>query len=161
MTEPKSPETPGMSEGLTKFVDAAEAAAATLPSSASVPDDPLTALVDDYYTAYIARDAADDARDEAGLKANDSDPEATCAQDSALLSERVHMSSVFEDVGTLTPNREQISRYSQYSPSEANKLTKVVMQHLEEYGDRCIAAFEAQGWPEKQAESGRSTPGSS
>ena len=27
-----------------------------------------------------------------------------------------------------------------------------MMEHLKKYGERCIAAFEAQGWPEKQAE---------
>ena len=49
---PEKPETPGMAEVSAEFVAEAEAATATPPSSASVPDDPLIALGEQWKEAY-------------------------------------------------------------------------------------------------------------
>ena len=154
MTENRKPETPGMSEVSAKFVDEAEAAAGVHPSSASVPDDKLTALAVDYYAAYICRDAADDALEEVAHQAEKSDSEAIRIEGVPTSGgpDRLFLPFLFDSAGTLTPSREQVSQYCQHSPSVADELTEAVMRHLEEYGERCVAALEATGWPEKHAE---------
>ncbi len=151
MTEDRKTKIPGMAEVSGKFEHAAEAAAGAPPSSTGVADDLLTALVVDYYAAYIARDAADAAREEVGNKAAKSDSEAARIKDGSLTPGGVYLSLVFDHAGTLTPTREQVSRYSSAFPP-ADKHTEAVMQHLAKYGERCVAAFEAAGWPERQAE---------
>ena len=50
--KPEKPTTPGMAEVSAKFVHEAEAATATPPSSASLPDDPLIALGEQWQEAH-------------------------------------------------------------------------------------------------------------
>ena len=150
MTEDRKPAKPGMSEVSPKFVDEAEAATAAPPSSVSVTDNLLVALAADYYAAYIARDAATDAREEVEHLAEKSDSEAVQIETAALPSGdpgSLFLPFLFDKAGTLTPTREQVSQYC-----DTDKLTEAVMRHLEEYGERCVAALEAAGWPEKQVE---------
>ena len=132
--KPEKPEIPGMSEVSPKFVHEAEAATAAPPSSASVPDDSLTALAVDYYAAYIARDAADGAREEVEHQAENLDGEAIRIEIAALSlggPDRFFLPFMFDQAGTLTPTREQVSQYC-----DKEKLTEAVMQHLEKYGER-------------------------
>ena len=154
MTEDRKPETPGMSEVSAKLTDETEAATTAPPSSVSVTDNLLVALAADYYAAYIARDAATDAREEVEHLAEKSDSEAIRIEGVPTSGgpDRLFLPFLFDSAGTLTPSREQVSQYCQHSPSVADELTETVMRHLEEYGERCVAALEAAGWPEKQAE---------
>ncbi len=66
-----------------------------------MPDDPLAALVADYYATYIAHDAAANARKTAWGEAMKLDREATCADVSPLVPDIVQLGSVFEEAGTL------------------------------------------------------------
>ncbi len=62
---PKPPAKPGMSEVSPKFVDEAEASTATLPPSASEPDDPLLEIIRKYHEADAASDKSYEDQDEA------------------------------------------------------------------------------------------------
>ena len=105
MTEDRKPAKPGMSEVSPKFVDEAEAATAAPPSSVSVTDNLLVALAADYYAAYIARDAATDAREEVEHLAEKSDSEAVQIETAALPSgdpSSLFLPFLFDKAGTLT-----------------------------------------------------------
>lgn len=135
---------PGLSECWRRELEEISAKAA--PNQ----DAQLERLAADYYAAYIARDAADVAREEVEHQAEKLDSEAIRIEIAALSlggPNSFFLPFMFDKAGTLTPTREQVSQYC-----GAEKLTEAVMRHLEEYGERCIAALEAQGWPEKHAE---------
>lgn len=101
----------------------AVAVVAGVPIAAAAQDALLERLADDYYAAHKARNAAEDAREDAGVKAAEADRTATLVIDDELLFGGFHLSSVFEGTGTLTPSREQVSQFSSSFPSEADKLT--------------------------------------
>ena len=110
----------------------------------------LETLAVDYYAAYIARDAATDAREEVEHQAEKLDSEAIRIVGVPHASggpDRLFLPFLFDSAGTFTPSREQVSQYC-----NADDLTEAVMRHLEKYGERCVAALEAAGWPEKYAE---------
>lgn len=110
----------------------------------------LERLAIDYYAAYIARDAASNAREEVEHQAEKSDSEAIRIEGVPHASggpDRLFLPFLFDSLGTFTPSREQVSQY--YNTDD---LTETVMRHLEKYGERCVAALEAAGWPEKYAE---------
>ena len=126
MTEDRKSETPGMSEASPKFVDEAKATLAAPPSIASVPDDKLTALAVDYYAAYIARDAATDAREEVEHQAEKLDSEAIRIEGVPNTSggpDRLFLPFLFDSAGTFTPSREQVSQYC-----NTDDLTEAVMR---------------------------------
>ncbi len=123
-----------------------------LAGTAAPQDTRLETLAANYYATYIARDAATAAREDAWGKAMELDREATRIEIGPFVTRSLELGSVFEDVGTLTPTREQVFEYARHREGDRTKFTEAVMQHLAEYGERCVAAFEAAGWPENHAE---------
>ncbi len=113
----------------------------------------LEKLADEMYAAYRAYDAAWQVLDEAEGQALKADREAVNTSSFSLSVP--NLSQLIEKTGTLTPSPEQIRRFTHGNPGDSKAQAEALIKHLEQYGERCVAAFEAQGWAEKHAEVAR------
>ncbi len=141
MTDDK-PKTPGMAEVSVEF-----------EHEIIDQDTMLEKLADEMYAAYRAYDAAWQVLDEAECAARKADPEAVSPGSFSLSVPS--LSHLFEETGTLTPSPEQIRKFTRKNPGNPKAQADALTKHLEQYGERCVAAFEAQGWTEKHAEVAR------
>ncbi len=141
MTDDK-PKTPGMAEVSVEF-----------EHEVIDQDAMLEKLADEMYAADEAYDAAWQMLDEAESAARKADPEAVFPASFSLSVPTI--SHLFEETGTLTPSPEQIRKFTRGNPGNPKAQAETLIKHLVKYGERCVAAFEAQGWAEKHAEVAR------